>query len=726
MLQFPGMTADDIKVFLIDAEEQLQALEDGLLELEQVGENEEVIGQIFRAAHTLKGSSATLGHEKMARLTHSMESLLDLVRKSKLEVSPELMDVLFECLDVLRVLNREVETGQESGEDITVLIGRLLDIIAYAQGENANGDRAESCVQGPSRDELEPREGAVDGTFTHGPGDVELSVAFVKDCPMPSVRAYQVVDRLSVMGNIIYTIPSMESIEAGEDVGELTVAIQWDGDSPEPLVQAAMDVSDVELAQIVQVGPTGSLRAQAEVSADTEASRGDVGAEAGVVSAARDDDGSNSQAGAGTMAARGASGAAAARSTASARSTRATTVRVDVARLDALSNLVAELVIDRTHLAQLESKLAEEHGGDGLVAELNRTSTHIGRLTTELQEAINKARMFPIANVFRRFPRMVRDLAQGQGKEIDFIIDGEDTELDRSVSEEIGDPLIHLIRNAIGHGIESPEERVAAGKPRKGTVKLSAFHQENYIVIQIADDGRGIDPDVIRESAVSRGLVSEDAAARLSDRDAVNLIFSPGLSTSKQVDDVSGRGVGMDIVRKNIERLNGTISIDTKLGEGSTFTVKLPLTLAIIRALLVGYNLRIYAIPLASVMEITMIEPSDIQTVHGSEAIRLRGDVIPLLWLGDVFASDGEEGRADRWERMFAVITSSHEGQVGLVVDSLVGEMEIVIKSLGSFIGNIPGVSGVTILGDGRVALILDVPSLVRRVVEERHDAGRS
>ncbi|MDD3599815.1 MAG: chemotaxis protein CheA, partial [Firmicutes bacterium] len=322
--------------------------------------------------------------------------------------------------------------------------------------------------------------------------------------------------------------------------------------------------------------------------------------------------------------------------------------------------------------------------------------------------------------------RMVRDLAQGQGKEIDFIIEGEDTELDRSVSEEIGDPLIHLIRNAIGHGIESPEERVAAGKPRKGTVKLSAFHQENYIVIQIADDGRGIDPDVIRESAVSRGLVSEYAAARLSDRDAVNLIFSPGLSTSKQVDDVSGRGVGMDIVRKNIERLNGTISIDTKLGEGSTFTVKLPLTLAIIRALLVGYDLRIYAIPLASVMEITMIEPSDIQTVHGSEAIRLRGDVIPLLWLGDVFASDGEEGRADRWERMFAVITSSHEGQVGLVVDSLVGEMEIVIKSLGSFIGNIPGVSGVTILGDGRVALILDVPSLVRRVVEERHDAGRS
>ncbi|MDD2201180.1 MAG: chemotaxis protein CheA [Firmicutes bacterium] len=722
MLEFPGMTADDIKVFLIDAEEQLQALEDGLLELEQVGEDEEVIGQIFRAAHTLKGSSATLGHEKMAKLTHSMESLLDLVRKSKLEVGPDLMDVLFECLDVLRVLNREVETGQESGEDITVLTGRLLDIIACAEEETTEADSEESCAGGRDRGEPAPREGDMDGTLMHGPGDVELAVAFTKDCPMPSVRAYQVADRLSVMGNIIYTVPSMERIEAGEDVAELTVAIQWDGDSPQPLVEAAMAVSDVESAVVVQVRPTGSLRAHSEASAAAEVFM-DEATEKGVAPAARGDDDGGSEAGA--KAASGAS-AVAARTTASAMPTRATTVRVDVARLDVLSNLVAELVIDRTHLAQLESKLAEKHGGDGLVAELNRTSTHIGRLTTELQEAINKARMFPIANVFRRFPRMVRDLAQGQGKEIDFIIEGEDTELDRSVSEEIGDPLIHLIRNAVGHGIESPEDRVAAGKPRKGTVKLSAFHQENYIVIQIADDGRGIDPDAIRESAVSKGLISEDTAARLSDRDAVNLIFSPGLSTSKQVDDVSGRGVGMDIVRKNIERLNGTISIDTVMGEGSTFTVKLPLTLAIIRALLVGYDSRIYAIPLASVMEITMIELSDIHTVHGSEAIRLRGDVVPLLWLGDVFARDGEDDRTDQWERMFAVITSSHEGQVGLVVDSLVGEMEIVIKSVGSFIGNIPGVSGVTILGDGRVALILDVPSLVRRVVEERNDTRRS
>ncbi len=722
MLEFPGMTADDIKVFLIEAEEQLQSLEDGLLELEQAGEDDEVIGQIFRAAHTLKGSSATLGHDKMANLTHSMESVLDLVRKSQLEVGPDLMDVLFECLDVLRVLNREVETGQESGEDITALTGRLLDIIAFAE-EGGSG-----CISGESEaggSGAQSTVAAVDGGIMHGPGDVELRIAFADTCQMPSVRAYQVVDRLSVMGNIIYTKPSMELIEAGQDIGELTVAIEWDGDSPQPLVEAAMDVSDVKSALVVQVRPAGSLKG--EVDAAAEASR------ATVASGPKESEPTGVEAGRKAGVNRGSR---------SATSTRATTVRVDVARLDALSNLVAELVIDRTHLAQLESKLAEKHGGDELVAELNRTSTHIGRLTTELQEAINKARMFPIDNVFRRFPRMVRDLAQSQGKEIDFIIEGEDTELDRSVSEEIGDPLIHLIRNAVGHGIETPEERVAAGKAPKGTVRLSAFHQENYIVIEIADDGRGIDPEAVKESAVRKGLISEEAAARMSDRDAVNLIFSPGLSTSKKVDDVSGRGVGMDIVRKNIERLNGSISINTRLGEGSTFTVKLPLTLAIIRALLVAYDSRIYAIPLASVMEITRIEPSDIHTVHKREAIRLRGDVIPLLWLGEIFSKRGEERGAAEWmaadgrpedgaageaqsRRMFAVITSSHEGQVGLVVDSLVGEMEIVIKSLGSFIGNIPGVSGVTILGDGRVALILDIPSLVRRVVEERNGAER-
>ncbi len=586
MLQFPGMTDDDIKVFLVEADEQLQFLEDGLLALEQSSDDPEVIAQIFRAAHTLKGSSATLGHDKMARLTHSMESALDLVRKSRIEVTSTLMDLLFECLDMLRILNREISTAQDSGADITALNERLLDVIEGVDGQEGAGASTHASARASAD------ESACAGGLA-GPGDVKIRVTFTKTCPMPSVRAYQVVDRLSALGSIAFSHPGMDRIEAGDDISDLVVVVEYDGDALEPLIEAARDVSDVESACVLQVGHVGSTRATAAAAAAAAAAvaSASVQGEAAARSAAA--------AGAGGTAARAAATAVAA--------PRATTVRVDVARLDILSNLVAELVIDRTHLSQVESRLAEKHGGDEVVSELNRTSTHIGRLTTELQEAINKARMFPIDNVFKRFPRMVRDVAQKQGKEVELIIEGEDTELDRSVSEEIGDPLIHLLRNAIGHGIESPAERAKAGKPTRGTVRLSAFHQENYIVIQVADDGRGIDPEAIKASAVRKGIVTEDAAARMSDKDAIGLVFASGLSTAVKADDVSGRGVGMDIVRKNIEKLNGNISIDTVLGRGSTVTVKLPLTLAIIRALLVSLGERIYAVPLSSVREIARV-----------------------------------------------------------------------------------------------------------------------
>ncbi len=735
MLQFPGMTDDDIKVFLAEADEQLQFLEDGLLALEQTSDDPEVIAQIFRAAHTLKGSSATLGHDKMAKLTHSMESALDLVRKSRVDVTSALMDLLFECLDMLRVLNREISTAQDSGADITALNDRLLDVIEWADGHEGagvdagpNGDAAGAAALDQAA--AMPSDGVYAGELA-GPGDVKIRVTFSKTCPMPSVRAYQVIDRLSALGGIAFSQPGLDRIEAGDDISDLVVVVEYDGDVLEPLVSAAKDVSDVETACVIHVGHVGSTRAAAATAAAVAASGPVHGGASADSAAAGAPVGSRAGTGAAAQAGSPTAGKAAVRAAAVAAGTvaRATTVRVDVARLDILSNLVAELVIDRTHLAQVESRLAENYGGDEVVSELNRTSTHIGRLTTELQEAINKARMFPIDNVFKRFPRMVRDTAQKQGKEVELVIEGEDTELDRSVSEEIGDPLIHLLRNAIGHGIESPEERVKAGKPAKGTVRLSAFHQENYIVIQVADDGRGIDPEVIKASAVRRGIISEEAAARMSDKDAMGLVFMSGLSTAAKADDVSGRGVGMDIVRKNIEKLNGSIAIDTAIGRGSTFTVKLPLTLAIIRALLVSLGERIYAVPLNSVREIARVESSDIKSVGGHEAIRLRGEVIPLLRLGEIFDvrdADGSEHPPAKKERVFVVVAVCHEGQVGLAVDRLVGEMEIVIKSLGTFVGNIPGVSGVTILGDGRVALIVDVPSLVRRVVEERNGVGET
>ena len=588
MLQFPGMTEEDIKVFLAEADEQLQYLEDGLLDLEQNSDDPEVIAQIFRAAHTLKGSSATLGHDKMARLTHSMESALDLVRKSQANVTPALMDLLLECLDMLRILNREIATAQDSGADVTELDERLLDVIESVERQASAGGVAGGGGVPPMGGA--PDEAMWAGQFT-GPADVRVWVRFVRTCPMPSVRAYQVIDRLSALGTLAYSEPSVDQIEAGDDVFDLVAVVEYDGDALEPLIEMVRNVTDVEDVRVLQVSQIGSARAAMQATAAREAAApAELAAPLGVAAG-----------GATVSAARGAARTAAGPPVTAASTT---TVRVDVARLDVLSNLVAELVIDRTHLAQLESKLAEKHGGDELVSELNRTSTHIGRLTTELQEAINKARMLPIDNVFKRFPRMVRDLAQKQGKEVELIIRGEDTELDRSVSEEIGDPLIHLLRNAVGHGIETPDERIRAGKPPRGVVRLSAFRQENYIVVQVADDGRGINPDLIRASAIRKGIVTEDAAARMSDKDAISLVFSSGLSTAAQADQVSGRGVGMDIVRRNLEKLNGSISVDTAIGRGATFTVKLPLTLAIIRALLVSLGQRIYAIPLNSVEEI--------------------------------------------------------------------------------------------------------------------------
>jgi two-component system chemotaxis sensor kinase CheA len=375
-------------------------------------------------------------------------------------------------------------------------------------------------------------------------------------------------------------------------------------------------------------------------------------------------------------------------------------------------NLVGELVIDRTRLTQIVGTL-EGHNQVGDVAQdLGRASAHIGRVTTELQERIMRARMLPVENLFKKFPRMMRDLSIKAGKEMDFVIRGEETELDRSVIEEIGDPLMHLLRNAVDHAIESPEERVRAGKSARGTVFLEASQQENQIVVVVRDDGRGIDPEKIRNHAIRKGILTAESAKRLSEAEVIDLIFGAGFSTAEKVSDISGRGVGMDVVRKNIEKLNGIIEIDTRVGQGAEFRIRLPLTLAIIRALLVEVDREVLAIPLSSVTETHRIPLAEIQTVNRREVITLRGKVHPLLRLVDLlgFSIEGKESQ----DYVLVVIVNLGGKQVGIAVDSLVGEQEVVIKSLGGFLGEIPGLSGATILGDGNVAIILDVPSLVK------------
>ncbi|MEW5899731.1 MAG: chemotaxis protein CheA, partial [Bacillota bacterium] len=384
------------------------------------------------------------------------------------------------------------------------------------------------------------------------------------------------------------------------------------------------------------------------------------------------------------------------------------TVRVDVQKLDTLMNLVGELVIDRTRLDRFVD-VFESRYGDELAENILEISSHLGQVTNSLQEEIMKARMLPVAYVFNRLPRMVRDLAHKMGKEVDFVIEGRETELDRNVIEVIGDPLIHLLRNSVDHGIEPPEERVQLGKPRAGKLLLKAAYVEGQIEITLADDGRGMDAALMRRKAVEKGLLTPEAAARLTDREALDLIFLPGFSTSADVSDISGRGVGMDIVRNQIEQINGSVDYVSAPGAGTTFTIKLPLTLAIIRALMVGLGEQVYAFPLTNVVETLALKPGEIRRVRHSEVIVVRGHVLPLIRLAHFFNQESSPG-----ERIFVVVLGSADKKVGVVVDRLIGEQEIVIKSLGGYLGQVNGLSGATILGDGSVALIVDARSIVK------------
>lgn len=665
-------------IFLDEAEEQLQQLDEAIVLLEQEPDNRELLNKIFRIAHTLKGSSASMGFEKMATLTHRMESVLDALRQEKLIVNANIIDLLLACLDKLRELKEQLTSGHEGEVDTAALVKRLEEALA-------GGEAGEARVPAPAADlplQLDDvEENVIRAAEVRGYRAYEIKVELEPDCRMKGARAFLVFNNLKDLGEIIKSEPHTQELEAEkfENVFRLAFVSKEDPDTLTNVIKSTSEIRNVTVRPLV-LGEEGE---QAKISQEETAAAAGVQAVGGQEASAQ----------------RGSD----------RRATQ--TVRVDVQRLETLMNLVGELVIDRTRLAEVGNNLKQRLGSDELVEMLDEISMHIGRVTSDLQEEIMKARMFPIEQVFNRFPRMVRDLAQKAGKEINFVIEGRETELDRTVIEEIGDPLIHLLRNAIDHGIEDPEERVRLGKPRYGTITLKAFHQENQIIITVQDDGRGMDPEYLRRRAVEKGLLSPEVAARLSRREALDLIFLPGFSTSEKVTDVSGRGVGMDIVRAHLEKINGTIDIETTPGAGTCFTIKLPLTLAINRSLLVALEERVYAFPLANVLEIIEVEASQVKRVQHQEVTVVRGQVLPLVHLARALGFKG------RWHfssgKAAVVIVGLAEKRVGFIVDSLLGEQEIVIKSLGSYIGKIPGIAGATIMGDGRVALILDIHSLI-------------
>ncbi|MBW7474290.1 chemotaxis protein CheA [Paenibacillus oenotherae] len=666
------MLSEYREVFLEELEEQLQLMDDVILQLEQEDETERVVQSLFRAAHTLKGSSAAMGYEEMKQLTHEMEHLLDQVRRNALAVSSALIDLLFKSLDCLKELKKDIVRSDDSVTDISGCVAELQSFAASSQAAGAASPACEEqeafCSPELGSDTMMKIQEAHDS----GAGVYWIHLTLSSECVIRGARLYVIHSSLCGHGEVLLSEPDMESLAEREDV-PLAVAFLYTGhQSREELREMVASLTEVAA---VAVEP---LRNDPDTI-----SRGAVVQEK-VVNEDQPP----------------------------VKPAKSQTIRVSVERLDHLMNLVGELVIDHTRIHQVE-RTQRSRLSDDSVNELGQISDHLSRIISDLQESVMKARMLPIEQLFNRFPRMIRDLTRDLGKELELVIEGKDTELDRTLIEEIADPLIHLIRNAVDHGIEKPEQRMQAGKSRKGTLQIRAAHEDNGVVIYVEDDGAGIDPARMRQSALAKGLLTSEEAGLISDRDAIELIFRPGFSTASVVSDVSGRGVGMDIVRSHIEKLNGLIDIDTVLGQGTRFKIKLPLTLAIIIGLLVKLHEQTYIIPMSNITEIVRIPYHDIQTVRGQSVILLRSQVIPIIWLHDHFNIPRSEQSKSHIQ---LVIVGSAEKRLALAVDALMGNQEIVIKTLGSYVGKVDCIAGSTILGDGKVALILEVSGIINHV----------
>ena len=691
---------DEISVFFDELEEKIQVLNENLLLIEREGRNEEALQEIFRAAHTIKGSSAVMGYEKMTSLTHELENVFDQIRKGKMDISGPLMDALFPALDTLNLLREEIlDKGLPVEiEDVVASLGRIFND-SLSKGEQGQREPEKTTfimMELPQLDDnlTEAEEDVIREAELRGFQAYWVTVHLDSATQMKSVRAYMVFEVLQQSGEVIKTEPPIEELQ--DDHFDLSFRIiLLTVEDPDRLHNLLMTVSEVASVQVKRV----NLNKDHEICQEEQTPVCDDIFEAAVT----------------TKPTREGAGEGANAKINHAEKRAIQTVRVDVQKLDNLMNLVGELVIERTRLNRFSGIFAGRFGrssGD-LIDTLNEISSHLGQVTGDLQEQIMKARMLPVAQVFNRFPRMVRDLAQKLGKEVNFVVEGHETELDRNVIEIIGDPLIHLIRNALDHGLEEPEERVSLGKPRAGSLKLKASYMENNIVITIEDDGRGIDCAEIRKKAVEKGLIDQQTAEHFTERESLNLIFIPGFSMSRSVTDLSGRGVGMDVVRKQIESISGMVEVTSTVGAGARFIIKLPLTLAIIRAFMVELGGEQFALPLANVQMVLDVRSNEVKKIQHREVAVVRGYILPLARLADIF----EVERMPDSNSLTVVVLGVGDKKIGLIVDKLLGEEEIVIKSLGAYLGKIPGLSGATILGDGKVALIVDARALVQELV---------
>lgn len=683
-------------MFLEESREHLQNLNQCLLDLENDPSDLSVLDEIFRSAHTIKGMSATMGFTTIAELTHEMENVLDLLRKAVLQADHQIIDVLFRCVDTLEQSIEDVANGIEVSADIKPLITQLHQIakkepgaeqpvqpagaVNQVQAPAKNANPEPTAVSAITFDETELK--VLESAKVQGFVAYEVQVKLREDCLLKSARAYMVMSALDELGDVIKSIPSAEELEK-ENFEFSFQAVVVTGVEAEKVEQAVNSISEIEQVKVLSCNlPVSSAQSKADEAAKSSVTT--PAAETVQRKAAAPEKHNNDHA--------------------EKRMKGGQSVRVDIDKLDNLLNLVGELVINKTRLEQI--------GITHKLTDLVETIEQMDRVTTDLQNVVMKVRMVPVGQVFNRFPRMVRDLSRELNKEINLIVQGEETELDRTVIDEIGDPLVHLLRNAIDHGIEHPQERQQQGKNPVGEVRLIARHEGNNVIIMVEDDGKGINPDVIRRKCVEKGLITQAEADKMDNAEAVRMVFYPGFSTADVVTDVSGRGVGMDAVKTKIESLGGMVDVETKINAGSRFKIRLPLTLAIIQALLVKVCEEIYAIPLGSIDSTINIMPSDIKTVQNQEVILLRGQIIPIVRLANIL--DVPKANEEESEELFVVIVHMGEHRAGIIVDTLIGQQEIVIKSLGKLLAGIKVIAGATILGNGQVALILDVGSLMQ------------
>jgi two-component system, chemotaxis family, sensor kinase CheA len=654
-----------ISVFLLDMEEHLQSLEESLLSMEKLGADKELVSTVFRAAHSLKGSSAAMGFEKVTLLTHRMEDILDKIRNHQLHIDQNVMDILFHCLDMLSLMKQSIER-QEALDSIVTgpLIEQmelLLEIKPPEGLDNREGSATERLTAAVDRDRLVQLEQQGFKTYS-------IHVTLRKEAELKSARFCVILQALDEIGEVIGTYPDLK--DASEDVSELQILFVSRQTEGEIELNA---LSDSEIAaKAITDSALPESKGKTEVHPPSGSDK--------TISPQADK--------------------------------KTTTVRIDVERLELLMNTLSELVIYQTRNVQINKDLTNRYHGDGLVDDLTENTSTMSKVIGELQEHVIKTRMQPIETLFNRIPRMIRDLSQALQKEVELVLEGGETELDRTVLEEIGDPLIHILRNSLDHGIEDKELRKQRNKPVKGTISVRAIQQENHVTLTISDDGGGIDPAKLKKSAMDKKIISEAEAEHLTHQQAIQLIFAPGFSTAKQVTDISGRGMGMDIVKTHIEKINGIIDIHSEVGKGTDFHIRLPLTMAIIRGILFKMGHRIFALPMSNVLEIVNLERAHIEQAAGKDVFRYRDFFIPIRWIEDDFHFSRS---TDKTMKMIVIGVS--DKRFAIPVSELIGFQDIVVKPISDRVEKKDIVSNATILGNGNVALILDAAGMYKTLL---------